>query len=30
MAAIVFLVTYLRGNWLKKRIEECGMEPEVR
>lgn len=30
LAATVFLITYLRGNWLKKRIEECGMEPEVR
>ena len=30
LAATVFLITYLRGNWLRKRIEICGMEPEVR
>lgn len=30
LAATVFLITYLRGNWLKKRIEVCGLEPEVR
>ena len=30
LAAIVFFITYLRGNWLKKRIEACGLEPEVR
>lgn len=30
LAAAVFLITYLRGNWLKKRIEACGLEPEVR
>ena len=30
LAATVFYITYLRGNWLHKRIAECGMEPEVR
>ena len=30
LSATAFLVTYLRGNWLHKRIEACGMEPEVR
>lgn len=30
LAATVFYIAYLWGNWLKKRIEECGMEPEVR
>lgn len=30
LAATVFLVTYLRGGWLRKRIEACGLEPEVR
>ena len=30
LAAMVFFVTYLRGNWLKSRIEACGMEPEQR
>ena len=29
LAALVFLVVYLRGNWLSKRIAQCGMEPEV-
>jgi putative MATE family efflux protein len=29
-AATVFLVTYLRGNWLRRQIELCGMEPEYR
>lgn len=28
LAALVFYITYLRGNWLKKRIEICGMLPE--
>ena len=28
LCAAVFLVTYLRGNWLKKRIEQIGLEPE--
>ena len=30
LASVVFVVTYLRGNWLRKRIEACGMAPEVR
>ena len=30
LASTVFFVTYLRGNWLKKRIEACGLAPEVR
>jgi len=30
LAATVFYVTYLRGNWLRRRIEACGLEPEVR
>ena len=30
LAATVFYITYLRGNWLRKRIEACGLEPEVR
>lgn len=30
LAAVAFFITYLRGNWLKKRIEACGLEPEVR
>ena len=30
LAAIVFYITYLRGNWLRKRIAACGMEPEIR
>lgn len=30
LAATVFLITYLRGNWLRRQIELCGMEPEVR
>lgn len=28
IAAITFTVIYLRGNWLRKRIAACGMEPE--
>lgn len=28
LSAIVFYIAYLRGNWLKKRIEICGMLPE--
>ena len=27
-ASVVFAVTYLRGTWLRRRIEACGMEPE--
>lgn len=30
LASTVFYITYLRGNWLRKRIAACGMEPEVR
>ncbi len=30
LASVVFYIAYLRGNWLKKRIAVCGMEPEVR
>lgn len=30
LAATVFFCVYLRGNWLRRRIAECGMEPEVR
>ena len=30
LASTVFLAAYLRGTWLSKRIEICGMEPEVR
>ena len=29
LAALVFLVVYFRGNWMRKRILECGMEPET-
>ena len=29
LAGIVFLIVYFRGNWMKKRILECGMEPEA-
>ena len=28
LAAVVFYIAYLRGTWLTKRIESCGMEPE--
>ena len=28
LASLVFLVVYLRGNWLHKRIEALGLEPE--
>ena len=30
LCAIVFYIAYRRGNWLTKRIEACGLEPEVR
>ena len=30
LASVVFYIAYLRGNWLRKRIEACGLEPEVR
>ena len=29
LASAVFLIVYLRGNWLKKRIAALGMEPET-
>ena len=29
LAGAVFLIVYFRGNWMKKRIAQCGMEPEV-
>ena len=28
LCATAFHVTYRRGNWLRKRIEECGLTPE--
>ena len=28
LCAIAFHLTYRRGNWLKKRIAECGFSPE--
>ena len=30
LAVIVFFIVYFRGNWLRKRIAACGMDPEVR
>ena len=30
IAAIVFVAAYFRGTWLHKRIEACGMQPEIR
>lgn len=30
IASVVFLIAYLRGTWLHKRIEICGMEPEIK
>ena len=30
LSAVVFYIAYLRGNWLSKRIEICGMQPEIR
>ena len=29
IASVVFLIAYLRGTWLHKRIKICGMEPEI-
>ncbi len=29
IAAAVFYIVYLRGNWLRTRIAQCGMEPET-
>lgn len=30
LTASVFFIVYLRGNWLRRRIEACGLEPEIR
>lgn len=30
LAAAVFLMVYFKGSWLRRRIAQCGMEPEVR
>ena len=30
LASVAFVVTYFRGTWLRKRIEACGMAPEIR
>ena len=30
LAAAVFLVVYFKGSWLRRRIAQCGMVPEVR
>lgn len=30
LAAAVFLMVYFKGNWLRRRITQCGMEAEVR
>ena len=30
LCALVFLTTYLRGNWLRGRIAQLGLEPETR
>ena len=30
LASTVFFIAYLRGTWLHKRIEICGMEKEIR
>ena len=30
LAAAVFLAVYFKGDWLRRRIAQCGMEPEVR
>lgn len=29
LAATVFFIVYLRGNWLRSRIAQCGMVPET-
>ena len=29
LASVVFYIVYLRGNWLRKRIKECGLRPEM-
>ena len=30
LAATVFAIVYFRGGWLRRRIAQCGMEPEVK
>ena len=30
LSSIVFYIAYLRGTWLKSRIEKSGMAPEIR
>ena len=30
LASTVFYIAYLRGSWLRRRIAQCGMDPEVR
>ena len=30
LAATVFSIVYFQGGWLRRRIAQCGMEPEVR
>ena len=30
LAATVFAIVYFQGGWLRRRIAQCGMEPEVR
>ena len=30
LAATVFAIVYFRGGWLRRRIAQCGMEPEAR
>ena len=30
LASAVFFIAYRRGTWLRKRIEMCGLEPEIR
>ena len=29
LAAVVFYIAYLRGNWLRRQIQRCGLEPEA-
>lgn len=29
LAALVFLIVYFHGGWMRKRILQCGMEPEA-
>lgn len=30
LAATVFSIVYFQGGWLRRRIAQCGMEPEAR